>query len=318
MRRILSTLRFAAAVILLPLLTAQPTFAWGNDGHRYINRLAAANLPADVPSFLHTPEALNAIEYLGPEPDRWRGRNEPELSAAQAPDHFINMEWADLVGPLPRNRYDYVRALAVAQAKHPDLTLTPESVGLQPWETIEVWERLKSAMRDYRQLSAAKEDTKPVELAITFYIGWLGHYVADGSQPLHITIQYNGWTGPNPNGYTTEHRIHSQFESGFVRANITPADIQPLIGKQPRVFKDMFDDYVSYLRDSNKLVEKTYQLEKAGGFTGAGTPEAKQFTAERIAAGATMLRDMVYTAWVKSAEPVPGWREQAPPKPAAK
>ena len=43
-----------------------------------------------------------------------------------------------------------------------------------------------------------------MEQAILFYAGWLGHYVGDGSQPLHTTIQYNGWVGPNPHGYTTE------------------------------------------------------------------------------------------------------------------
>ena len=52
-------------------------------------------------------------------------------------------------------------------------------------------------------------------------------------------------------------------------------------------------------------MEKTYQLEKAGGFTNAGTPEGKTFTEERLAAGATELRDMIYTAWVKSADPLP-------------
>jgi len=48
-----------------------------------------------------------------------------------------------------------------------------------------------------------------------------------------------------------------------------------------------------------------YQLEKAGGFVGAGTPESRAFTAERLAAGASMLRDMILTAWVDSAQPVP-------------
>ncbi len=96
----------------------------------------------------------------------------------------------------------------------------PEKIGLQPWETDEVWERLKAAMREYRHLSAAGENTKPVEQAIIFYAGWLGHYVGDGSQPLHTTIQYNGWVGPNPNGYTTAHKIHWQFEGVFVAANL--------------------------------------------------------------------------------------------------
>ena len=85
-------------------------------------------------------------------------------------------------------------------------------------------------MRDYRTLSAAHQDTKPVEAAILFYAGWLGHYVGDGSQPLHVTINYNGWVGTeNPNGYTTDHTIHWRFEGPFVDAAISASDVQPLI-----------------------------------------------------------------------------------------
>ncbi len=306
-------LRLLAAVVLVPLLCVPPSFAWGNEGHRESNRDAALSLPADVPEFLRSPEAINAIEYLGPEPDRWRSPTEPELNSAQAPEHFIDLELADEIGPLPRKRFDYIRALQAAQLAHPGQAaeLAPEKVGLQPYVTIEVYERLKAAMRDYRQLSAAHQDTKPVELAITFYAGWLGHYVGDGSMPLHTSIQYNGWMGPNPNGYTTEHHIHGQFESAFVAANIKAADFAPLVTK-PRVLNDEFANYMDYLRHSHTLVEKTYQLEKAGGFTGAGSVQSRRFTAERLAAGASMLRDMIYTAWVKSADPVPAWHDDKP------
>src|ERR1700712_3373533 len=99
-------------------------------------------------------------------------------------------------------------------------------------------------MRDYRTLLAAKQDTKPVECEITFLAGWLGHYVADGSMPLHTTIQYNGWTGPNPNGYTTEHHIHAQFESDFVAANVKAGDVAPLVRMAPAVLNDVFADYM--------------------------------------------------------------------------
>jgi hypothetical protein len=61
---------------------------------------------------------------------------------------------------------------------------------------------------------------------------------------------------------------------------------------------------VAYLRHSATWVEKVYQLEKAGGFEGRGTAESRSFTAERLAAGASMLRDMIYTAWLQSAKPV--------------
>jgi hypothetical protein len=272
--------------------------AWGNGGHKMINKLAASTLPADVPAFLRSPDAITEIEYLGPEPDRWRSPAEPELVAAQAPEHFIDMELADALGPLPHRRFDFEAKVFAAGQR-------PEKIGLQPWETEEVWERLKAAMREYRKLSAAKVDTRPVEQAIIFYAGWLGHYVGDGSQPLHVTIQFNGWTGPNPNGYTTDHKIHWQFEGPFVEANIHEADVRATMTPVKAIDGDMFDAYVAYLRNTKSYVEKVYQLDKVGGFIGEGTPESREFTAERLGAGASMLRDMIYTAWLESANPVP-------------
>lgn len=273
-----------------------------------INHLAAETLPADMPAFFHTQAAIEEIAYLGPEPDRWRGLAEQELNATQAPDHFIDLELADVINPLPRRRYDFIAAAYAASLTHPAQArdLRPEHIGFQPWITNEVWERLKSSMRDYRTLSAKHEDTKPVEAAILFYAGWLGHYVGDGSQPLHTTINYNGWVlKDNPNGYTTDHKIHWKFEGQYVAANIKEDDVKPLVAAQPRPMGDEFDDYIAYLRHSNTFVERVYQLDKAKGFDGAGTPEAKQFTEERLAAGATMLRDMIYSAWLESAKPVP-------------
>jgi hypothetical protein len=320
MKRLVRAVRTAAAVALLPVLLVQQSFAWGSDGHKMINRLAAGALPAEVPAFLRNGEALDTMEYLGPEPDRWKNRAENELSVTQSPDHFIDMEWADLADvsctagqngcpasgkDLPRLRYDYVRAVEKAAALHPELKLTPEKLGFQPWQVQEVYDRLKVGLREYRKLVAANQDTKPAETAILFYAAWLGHYVADGSQPLHDTIQYNGWTGPNPNGYTTEHKIHSQFETAFVIAAAKGADVAALVAaSKPAVLNDEWADYMAYLRHSNSLVEKTYQLEKAGGFNGAGTPESVAFLDERLAAGAIELRDLIYTAWVKSADPV--------------
>jgi hypothetical protein len=288
---------FAAGGFLLAAHAPQ-AHAWGNEGHRLVNKLAAGALPAGVPDFLRSEAAVNEIEYLGPEPDRWRSAGEPELNAAQAPEHFIDLELADALGPLPHKRMDFEAKVFAAGQR-------PEKIGLQPWETDEVWERLKAAMRQYRELKAAGQDTKPVEQAVLFYAGWLGHYVGDGSQPLHTTVQYNGWTGPNPNGYTTGRQIHWQFEGPFVGANIHAPEVEAKMTPVKAIGGDMFDAYVGYLRHTATYVERVYQLEKAGGFVGAGTGESREFTAERLAAGASMLRDMIYTAWLESAQPVP-------------
>lgn len=301
------------ALVLLQSVGAR---AWGNEGHTYINRVAAEKIPATMPRFLR--HAVAEIAYLGPEPDRWRSPSEFALKNAQEPDHFIDLERVSWLDPLPQGRYEFYRKLfekraATPSTDHPDDYL-PEHVGLQPYITMEVYGRLKAAFREYRQRQAAHQPTEAVQRAIVFYAGWLGHYVGDGSQPLHTTIQYNGWVGANPNGYTTEHKIHAQFETAYVAANITAKDFAGLV-KAPERLDDPFARYIAYLRKSNTLVENVYALEKAGGFTGKGSRAAFDFTTHRLAAASQMLLDLWYTAWLESAVPVP---EHPTPVPASK
>jgi hypothetical protein len=302
----------SVALITLALFQSDAAFAWGNEGHTYINRVAAQKIPAAMPRFLR--HAFVEIAYLGPEPDRWRNPTEFALKSAQEPDHFIDFERVAWLDPLPQERYEFYRKLYEKRATttdHPDDYL-PERVGLQPYITMEVCGRLKAAFREYRQQLAAHQPTQAVEQAIIFYAGWLGHYVADGSQPLHTTIHYNGWVGPNPSGYTTGPGIHALFETTYVGANITAKDFAPLV-KAPTQLQDPFADYVGYLRRSNGLVEQVYSLEKAGAFAGKGTSAAFEFTTQRLAAGSQMLLDLWYTAWLESGVPAPGLPKPSPP-----
>ncbi len=302
----------AVCVFLLALfltcIAVQPSFGWSSDGHKIVNRVAIETLPASMPAFLRTPQALDEIEYLGPEPDRWRSSAAPELSAAQAPEHFLDMELADVAAPdgLPEQRYDFLHDLDVAGRRYPDFAdrLAPQKVGLLPWQVNEDFERLQVDMRDYRMLRAGHQDTYGAQLAILYDIGCLGHYVADGSQPLHTTINYNGWVeSKNPEGFTRQHGIHSQFETEFVHNNLQAQDVQPLI-PAARVLEMPFQEFLSYLQTTHRQVDQVYRLEKQGGFEGHGSAASRSFTAERLAAGVTMLRDMIYTAWVESAQSV--------------
>ncbi|MFC6644963.1 nuclease [Granulicella cerasi] len=326
-----SLTRIASASALIAAI-AVPANAWGPDGHMMINRLAALNLPADVPSFVRDQSGAAVIEYLGPEPDRWRNKAESELAATQAADHFIDMEWANygkvpcgtnspapdapdakpVNDPscvngwmLPRKRFDFLRSLAAAQAQHPKDNLSPEGVGLQPWQVEEVWQRLKVDFREYRALKKANKDTHGVETAILFDCGWLGHYVGDGSQPLHVSIQYNGWTGPNPNGYTTAHKIHWQFENNFVINGADKEDVAKIVAaSKAKIYDDEWIQYFTYLHQTGTSVQQVYKFEKAGALNDKGTPESRAFVDQCLANGAIELRDLIYSAWVHSADPV--------------
>src|SRR5262249_17437988 len=158
------------------------------------------------------------------EPDRWRNPAEISLKNSQEPDHFIDLERVVWLDHLPAGRFDFYQKLYEKRATvqdHADDYL-PENVGLQPYIVAGEYGSLKAAFREYRTLQAAHKPTASVCHAIIFYAGWLGHYVADGSQPLHTSVQYNGWVGPNPAGYTTERGIHMLFEATYVAANIQP------------------------------------------------------------------------------------------------
>jgi hypothetical protein len=290
----------AFAAVIAVTVTAARLDAWGESGHRMIGLAAAQALPADMPPFFR--RAAAQLSYLNPEPDRWRDRRErdldPALDGASAPDHFIDLELipADrLAGALAApNRFAYADTLRT-------LGLSAATVGLLPFRIIELAQRVRL---EFRLGRAAGDDStrRLIEARIINDAGILGHYVADGSNPMHASVQYNGWTGPNPNGYATDKRMHARFETIYVDAQMKIGDITPLIPPQPRVVTNIRAATIAYLHESNAQVERLYQIDKAAAF-GAETaaPENKHFTAARLAAGARMLRDLWYSLYVSSA-----------------
>jgi hypothetical protein len=294
--------RLAASILLVICVTPYNLmWGWGSDGHMYVNQVAARKLPSDVPAFVRG--AVAELAYLGPEPDRWRDGSDPALKSAQEPDHYIDLERIDWLERLPEGRYEYYQKLYEkrAQTKDDPDDYLPERVGLQPYIVMEIFGRLKAAFREYRQLRERHQPTDFIEHKIVFYAGWLGHYVGDGSQPLHTTIHYNGWVGANPKGYATRGGIHAEFETAYVSRNIAATDFANLV-HGPDHIADPFGAYVQSLRNSNRLVERVYELDKAGAFRDAGSREAFDFTIQRLAAGSQMLVNLWYTAWLDSAD----------------
>jgi len=108
--------------------------------------------------------------------------------------------------------------------------------------------------------------------------------------------------GENPNGYPTDNRFHGRFESTFVQAHIKAADVREAMVHTPQAFPDIRRAVVAYLMTTNAEVETLYAIDKATPFSSeARTPEQHAFAVARLGAGAEMLRDLWYTAWVTSA-----------------
>jgi hypothetical protein len=284
----------AVAGIVLLATTPADGVRWGRDGHRMVGTAAANGLPEDMPRFFR--DASEQLTWLNYDPDRWRNDGMVEANEAWQYDHFIDLEPIPDAALAERNRFEYLLWLQRAGVTD------PESLGLLPFRVVELTQRLTQGFSLWRRESDPRIRGW-LEQRIINDAGILGHYVADGANPHHSTIHYNGWaTGsPNPSGYTTDRTFHRRFESDFVSAKIELSVVVQRSTSPARVLSDLRTDVIAYVRRSNGLVRRLYDLEKAEQFSAATqSAEHAQFAIERLVAGADMLRSVWYTAWMNS------------------
>jgi hypothetical protein len=301
--------------------------AWDYDGHHSVNELALASLPADFGIQL-TPALKDRIAFLAGEPDRWRNVSDLPLKHFNGPDHYFDLEDLKLCGltpeTLPIMRYDFVADLALARTAHPerfpaidpakDADHTRELDGFLPWAITEYYEKLKS---DFGTLKALQQyGGTPTEIAnaqadCVYVMGVMGHFVGDGSQPLHTTKYFNGWVGENPKGYTTRTTFHAWIDGGYFRKT-GGIKVEALVGKihpAARIAnagepEGMFRDVVAYLVEQNKFVEPLYEMEKNGQLTGEDDKgmDGLPFLDGQLVKAGQMLGNIWLTAWLEAPE----------------
>jgi hypothetical protein len=302
--------------------------AWDYEGHHAINELALASLPADFGGFTLKPAMKNRIAFLAGEPDRWRNVGDLPLKHSNGPDHYIDLEDLKLYGltpeTLPLMRYDFVAIIARERAAHPDkfppidpakdADHTRELSGFLPWAITEYYEKLKSCfsyLKAFQKYGGTPEEIANAQANIVYVMGVMGHFVGDGSQPLHTTMHFNGWAGNNPHGYTTSLKFHPWIDGGYFHQT-GGIDVEKLVGKihpAERIKNagepdGMFRDAVAYIVAQNKLVGPLYELEKEGKLTGEGDKglEGRPFLDGQLVKAGQMLGDIWYTAWLEAPE----------------
>jgi hypothetical protein len=271
---------------------------WGATGHQMAARAAVSTLPDGIPAFFR--EAGDQLVYLDPEPDRWRSRPLVEMDRAWSYDHYIDLENVPAGALDARDRFAFIRALHRAGIERPEV-----DVGFLPYRIVELYQRLVTEWRLWRAESDARKKTW-IEQRIVNDAGILGHYVTDAANPHHTTIHFNGWNAdaPNPHGYTTDRHFHARFETAFVEAHVRQADVDRRVeGTVRSVAGDVHAAVMAHVRGTHEQVETLYRLDKQFGFDpkGAARPETRDFAAERLAAGAEMLRTLWWSAWQESA-----------------
>ena len=71
-------------------------------------------------------------------------------------------------------------------------------------------------------------------------------------------------------------------------------------GLKARRIDDVWAHVLKSIRESHELVEKCYELDKAGAFD-RPTKESRSFILSRCRAGAQLTMDLWYSAWLRSA-----------------
>lgn len=313
------------------LCTAISAFAWDYEGHRTVNLLALESLPTDFPAFVKTPENRERIAFLAGEPDRWRNVSDLALRHSNGPDHYIDIEELEDAGLVPAElnefRHLYSVQYAVGRAAHPDrfAPIDPEKnkdhvrelAGYLPWSITESYARLKSGfayLKAYEEHGGTPEEIANARANILYIMGVMGHYVGDSAQPLHTTKHFNGWSGENPNGYTTARTIHSWIDGGFFLKTGGISAAKLLTQVKPAAFltppanangrSPLFVNVLNYIMAQQKQVEPLYALEKAGKFA-AEKPESAEgrtFLEGQLLVAGNMLGSLWVTAW-KEAPP---------------
>jgi hypothetical protein len=319
----LSTSLKVLALAVAASAPAQSALAWGASGHRVVGVTAASTLPADVPAFLRTPQSVAAIGEYAREPDRWKGSGKIHDHDRDSA-HFLDVDDqgrmyggpAFTVATLPPTRADYEKALQAAGVDSWKAGYLPYAIidGYQQLvKDFTYWRILTAAVRtekDPTRLAYYKADLKRREALLLRDLGVWAHYVGDASQPLHLSVHYNGWGDyPNPNGYTQSRAIHGQFEGPLTKVLADEASIKALVPAYKACDCSIETRVVGYLTETWKQVEPLYQLEKAGGMVETD-PRAKAFVQTRVAAGATALRDLIVDAWRESANGKIGYRPE--------
>ena len=279
-----------------PVPDPAPIPPWGFYGHEIAARAAAATLPRDMPEFFRA--AADQLAFLNPEPDRWRVRESVEMDQAFAYDHYIDLENVPEHALDASDRFTYLKALYESGLEKPE-----RDAGFLPFRIVELHQRLVSAWERWRDASDPRERAW-IEQRIVNDAGVLGHYVMDASQPHHTTIHFNGWAAgaANPDGYTDDRTFHARFERHFVEAHVTARDVVTRVRGTPEALSDVRAAVLDYVRASHGEVEALYRLDRDVGFNpdGPRRQATRDFAADRLAAGASMLATLWWSAWQES------------------
>jgi len=267
------TLRSLLLLILLPLLL----ISWGRDGHRVINTKASLSFPAEMSMFTSWTQTL--ADHASDADDR------KSWDSYEGPKHYIDIDnYAQFVekGNIPENLdsaiKEYGREFVYDQ-------------GILPWATVTTYDTLVNCFK--------RKDWSKVMLVASD----LGHYVADGHMPMHITSNYDGQLTGNKG-------IHSRYESYMIKEYVNEINYD---GDSVSKIEDVSRYVFSYIYHNHSLVDSVLEADNYAKSVNSNTysseykavlwDKTKGFTIQLFKDASHSLAELMYSAWAEAGKP---------------
>jgi hypothetical protein len=298
------------ACVLAAALCPMQADAWGAAGQQLIVRVAFEGLPDTMPAFVRAQGFPDQIAVISSEAENVKGAGNSADHDLGPADYVQLGDDGRVMGvlaltPLPDDREAYDSALRKAGTDE-------YKAGYLPYAIIDSFEVVRRDFAYWRAFDAmartAKTDDDKAyfgnlrsvrESLTTRDLGVLSRFVGSGSSPLHVTMHSDGW-----DKYPGSKGILAKFER-YPSSGIKEAQIKNRLKAYTPCNCTLEEETTKYLADSASQVERLYQLSAFGAFdapTNAGTG----FTVDRLATGATELRNLIAAAWQESADQTVG------------
>lgn len=252
--------------------------SWGSTGHFKINSASGLSFNGEMAQF-------NA--WIGILADHASDADDRKAwDPTEGPKHYIDIDnYPEFVaeGTIPQSMDEAIAAHGISFVY---------DNGILPWATLTTFDSLKACF--------VRHDWDKAVL----FASDLGHYVADGHMPMHITRNYNGQ-------YTGNTGIHSRYESTMINAyisqfNYAGAEVTEIADVNQYVFVYLYGNYV-YV--DSVLAADDYAKALAGNtnstlYKQTLWDQTKGFTIPLFGDASHRLAELIYTAWAQAGKPL--------------
>ena len=265
-------------VFFVFLFLAPKNYPWGKTGHKLIDKEAIDILPTEMIAFKSWENYI--IEHAVDADDRRK------FDKTEPPKHYIDI---DFYKEFKNGRMIYDEQQL--EAIYGDSVVN--RIGILPWSTLDAFNNLVEAFKEKNRDKAL------------IYASDLAHYIADGHQPFHTVMNFNGQL-------TNQKGVHGRYEIEMIDKYYDQI-ITMISPEKVNYISDPLNFIFTYISNSNSVCDVILDADSSA-FNSAKSHEddeyyrllwfkTKYITTIQLTKASEDVASLLYTAWVEAGKP---------------